>query len=441
LFRDRFQMARTFLKLLIFFVAYLSVSAEICRFSPKIHEELFNVPADNLEPIYVKKHKASLNKSLEEIHDFSIPNLSVEDCQRANSIMDSYGEAVMNCLYPLNIEEYERNTVLQYVIEVAFRRIVNPGAVFPNIMDPLMTKFFCYYRSVAFIKNSFMRIFKTESDEILQLIKGNQDVLNLIEDCFYRDLYMEENDNKIKNLLGSDELASKVIAIKNTMKQKYNQRFFLDMFERFNTIFKSAYEELNLPLRFVSMFSFNLVYYLIFKRLQELNCDESFNLLFANHPLAKVANFKENLNLPAILNICKEYFLSEAKKFAPSELEDDENLFKELENRAIPLVNQNVSILSKLPTKLDHSKQPDQLDKPKQPEKTDPPVKPEQPEQLNPAKNQTQNPNPQNPSPPPQTIDKLTIFLYTSPIWLLIIGVIIFLVHKQLQKRKSAIRV
>jgi hypothetical protein len=421
LFKDRFQMARTFLKLLIFFVAYLSVSAEICRFSPKLHEEFFNVPADNLEPEYLKDQKESLKDSLKGIHNFSIPNISAEDCKKAKLIMESYGEAVMIIAFPLNTEEYERNRILQGVTEVAFRRIVNPDDLFPNFMDYL-DDFYFYYSSVALIKNSFMRIFKSESDEILQLIGKNQDVLNLIGKCFWITV---ENDDEIKNLLGSEELASKVIAIKNTIKQKYDQRFFGKQYQYYKNILKSAYDELNIPFEGFSGFSINLVFYLIFMRLQELNCDESFNFIFANHPLAKVANFKENLDLPAILNICKEYFFSRTKKAAPSNLKDDEKLFKDFENLAIPLVNQNVSILSKLPTKLDHPKQPDQLDQP---------VKPEQAEQPDPTKNQTQDP-----IPPPPTIDKLTIFLYTSPIWLLIIGVIIFLVHKQLQKRKNSI--
>jgi hypothetical protein len=474
-------MAQTFLKLLILFVAYLSVSAEICRFSPKLHEEYFNVPADILEPQFVKSFKDALKVSLDEIQLFTIENLSTEACKKANSMMEFYGEAVMTSFYPLNIEEYERSKLLKTVTEVAFRKIVYPGAVFPDIMDsPIMDKFYHYYHSLAHIRNSFMRIFKTESDEILQLIGKDQDVLNRIEACFFNDDSFI-NDNIIISLLGTEELASKVIAIKNTMKQKFDQRFITGGCEHYDTILESAFDELNDPSEYSMGFSQNLVNYQIFKRLQELNCDESFNFLLANYPLAKVTNFKENLDLPAILNICIEYSISRAKRLAPSELKDDEKPFKDFENLAIPLVNQNVSILSKLPTKLvkpeqsdplDKQKQaenPDQLDKPKQPEHSDQleqsnqldkpkqldqpehsdqPVKPElldqldkpeqsvKPEQPDPTKKQTQDSSPQNPSTPSPTIDKFTIFLYTSPIWLLIIGVIIFLVHKQLQKRK-----
>jgi hypothetical protein len=183
---------------------------------------------------------------------------------------------------------------------------------------------------------------------------------------------------------------------------------FLDISQvrqHYDIILESAYNKLEISSTSLSDFSLDLVYYLIFKRLQELNCDECFNLLFANHPLAKVANFKENLDLPAILNICKVDFHIKAIQSAPTNLKDNEKLFKDLEKLAIPLVNQKVSILSKLPTKPD------------------------------PSVNQNNQISDPSPPPPPSNFDKRRIFLYSLPIWILAIGVIVFFIVRRKRQR------
>jgi hypothetical protein len=159
-------MPYTFRKLLILFVAYLSVSAEICRFSPKLHEEFFNIPEDGLKRGWVKMAIKDLGKSFEKIHNFSTQNLSVEECKKANSIMQSYGEAVMNAAYSSNIEEYERNKIIQAITETAlkimlfpllFKNItkppVNPDHFYEIMKCPPMTELHFYFSAVADIRN------------------------------------------------------------------------------------------------------------------------------------------------------------------------------------------------------------------------------------------------------------------------------------------------
>jgi hypothetical protein len=406
-------MARTFLKFLNLFVALLSISAEICRFSLNLHEEFFNFPEDSLEPKCLKKSKKDAADSFEKIRAFSIPDLSAEDCRKANSIIDSFGRAFADTMFPANIEMFERNRVILAVTEVAFRKMLNPSASFPEIMDslPIVNDFCNYYYSVASMKNSFMFSYKSESDEIMKLIgKGEeaQFILNKIESCIIDDnLDDSKKESDIKSLLQlddeSEERANKVITLKNTLKQKCNQRFLTvgEITLHYVTVLEAAFDRYR-------GYTYDLAYYLIFKELIELNFDESFTLIFANHPEA--AEFIDKAGLPSILKICKEYFFSQAKEPTSWDPEGQDKFFEDLENLNIPMVKQRICIFSKKPP--DHDKDTSDLN-PSNDSK----------EKIT-AQDITEDQTPDTITPPPMD-KRLKILLFLLPVFFLIIGIVI----------------
>jgi hypothetical protein len=401
-------MAQIYRIFLILFLAYYNVLAETCRFYPDSHLKFPKDP-DSFEPQLLARHREDVNTKLKKIHLFSIENLSAEDCKKAKLIMETYGEAVMNASFPLNIEEYERYKVIRLVTELAFRKMQNPALVCPSIVDSssIMDQFYSYYKGVACLGNSFMMVYKEESDEILKIIQTNdkaQEIINLIEGCIINDFDEPGKEATIKTLLKSEEQANKLISIKNTLKQNHLARTlnYSKIQDHYIDVLKSALDELKISVSLSRDFSFDLVYYLIFQKLGGFKADESFDMIFADHP--KAASFRDKVDLPAILNSCKEYFHSEANYRAPASLKDNEKLFKALEKLAIPLVNQKVSLLSKLPPK---------------------------PVPSNKQNNQISDSDPT----PPSNVDKRTIFLYSLPIWILLIGgIIFFIVRRKRQK-------
>jgi hypothetical protein len=342
-------MRNSFQFFFIVLFSFLAISAEICLLHPNIHGDV--APKTSIEPYYLKKDREDLRKSIMEIHAFKMPNLSSEVCTIAKALMTAYGEAVIASTYPTSIEEFERYRPIKTLTFGALGKFVNS--------NDFMESLHLYYYSFSKIKHSFPIAFEKETKELIKSSKeGNtQAILNSVENCIegyvFDKLDDSERDNEIKKFSVSDEKANLVITLKNSMKQKFMQGFVSKpkINRHYTNLLQSTFDKLKISPNLKNCeFSFLFVYLMLFKILQEGKPDDTFDLIFANHPLSKVADIKKHFDLLALLRKSEETFTCHILEEISPDLKGNEQVLKDLEELAIPIVKENFSKFTKRAT-------------------------------------------------------------------------------------------
>jgi hypothetical protein len=383
-------------QVLLIFLAYFGVLAESCILYP-IQHNFFQPLDDSLEPQILKENREDLKIPLQTILAFQ-PDFTMQECSLANSLKEAYGEAEMNTAYFTSFESYEDNRVLKAVTYVALENMLRAPR-------PVMDAFYKYYSTLASIKHSFLFVCNEETKELIKLIGKSdnaQSILTVVERCVSGDVFFD-HDAEIVTLCG--DKAKEVIAIMNAMRKKCNQGIIskIDIHPHYKGIIQSALNEVKITDDDIeSGFSYNFVFYMIFKILNTRNPEDAFELIFADKSILRKEELKKSLNIESVLNKAAGFFLTSAKKLLSPTLKEREKILESLERKAIYQIKEKVSLLSKQITR-----------------------KP------------TESPIYKPTSSPPSSGDNLHNFLFFVPVCIIVIGVIIFLIVRRKRQKEG----